>query len=84
MGSLSFEEQPINLKECIENGIQFVLSNQELAGPYKGGFRRQTVSDKRGHDTEIRIDYVQHCVTALVKYYQLIKNMAAENVENDS
>ena len=81
MGSLPPDEQPINLKKTVENGLSFVLANQELSGTFKGGFRRQMKPDRQGRDTEIRIDYVQHCVTALVKYYQLIKNTAGARDE---
>ena len=57
--------------DTVENGIKFVIDNQEISGEFKGGFRRQVMESKDSRELEIRIDNVQHCVTALVKYYQL-------------
>lgn len=66
--------------EVIEDGIGFLLRAQEKEGKYYGGMPRTFISksnipgtvkqtDKR--NAEIRIDYVQHALSAMILYDQV-------------
>ena len=63
---------PPEMRRTIDLAVSFVLQQQETKGKHKGGFRRQVEPIARSGHLEIRIDYVQHCVNVLVKYYQLL------------
>ena len=76
------EEHPAHrvILASAESGIDFLLRSQVKKGPYKGGFPRaitrlpgdspETIAfNTRAY--EIRIDYVQHAMSALIQYYQL-------------
>ncbi len=63
---------PPAMRSTIDSAVSFVLKYQEMEGKYKGGFRRQVRPKPNSGHLEIRIDIVQHCVNALVKYYQLL------------
>jgi hypothetical protein len=58
----------------IDTGLAFVLAAQRLDGAVTGGFSRVTPScpsdDARAH--EVRIDYVQHALSAMQAYRVLI------------
>ena len=71
---------PAETKEfdaCIDGGMRFLAGAQVRQGPYAGAFpmavRRLPLYDKR-HEKfnplvrEVRIDYVQHAVCALIEY----------------
>lgn len=65
------------LDSAISLGIQFLLKAQIKDGFYSGGFPRAVGFMKNTHSkakrfndriTEIRIDYVQHALSAMIKY----------------
>jgi len=67
--------------EAIHQGICFLQNTQIQSGPYKGGFTREcrpfsaAVNTRGSHfnplAAEIRIDYVQHALNAMLEYRQL-------------
>ncbi len=77
--------QSADLRERITTavhlGVGFLLSSQIKAGPYPGGItraiRRLPISHPKFSSsfnrraTEIRIDYVQHAISALLHYQQM-------------
>jgi hypothetical protein len=65
---------PDEVAEAIRGGIAFLVRSQIRNGKFKGGIPR---SIRREHDaprgdneraTEIRIDYVQHALSAMIRY----------------
>lgn len=76
------EEHPAHrvILASAESGIEFLLRSQIKEGPYKGGFPR-AIARIKGNSPEtmdfnirafeIRIDYVQHAMSALIQYYEL-------------
>ncbi len=69
------------LRHRIKEGVHFLLRSQVKDGFFAGGFP-YAVQPKYGSDsktnafnrrvTEIRIDYVQHAVSALIRYKRLV------------
>ncbi|RMH40868.1 MAG: hypothetical protein D6689_12465 [Deltaproteobacteria bacterium] len=58
--------------EAIEDGIAFALACQVAAGPHRGGFRRALRRWFVGDDWQhVRVDYVQHALSALVGYAKI-------------
>ena len=66
--------------ESIEAGLGFVLRAQVQSGEGQGGFTRafrkrlplnRKIRDANRHQAEIRIDYVQHALSALVGYQEI-------------
>ena len=62
------------MKEAIYGGIDFLIRAQIKDGEYKGGFPRAIAQDPKQSDsynrrvTEIRIDYVQHALSAMLQF----------------
>lgn len=65
-----------------EVGIKFLLNSQLKKGQLKGGFPRAVIMYKgntpaelkfNARAGEIRIDYVQHSLSALVQYYNMLQ-----------
>lgn len=69
-------DQRDKLFSSIRLGIHFLLNAQLSNGKYAGAFTRSVYQSedakKDGRDTEIRIDYIQHAISALLGYYRLI------------
>ncbi|MFC1550358.1 hypothetical protein ACFL46_03615 [Candidatus Neomarinimicrobiota bacterium] len=76
---------PEKIKEAvttIDNGIGFLIKSQIKSGKYMGGIPRAIKaldSDHPGYSktfnhrySEIRIDYVQHALSALIAYHSLL------------
>ncbi len=62
-------------RTAIDAGIRYLLDVQIKEGKFAGGVQRSMSStDKRA--TEIRIDYVQHAMSAWMGYLDLIRNEA--------
>jgi hypothetical protein len=69
------------MKAACDHGIAFLLRSQIQEGEGKGGFPRSILGNPRYSDwggnnrdprwTEIRIDYVQHAISALLQYNEL-------------
>ncbi len=64
----------------IDAGVRFLLCSQIKTGQYCGGFPRAVMTKNENTRTafifnrrvnEIRIDYVQHSLSAIIGYYQL-------------
>ncbi|NIP30596.1 MAG: hypothetical protein GTO02_11725 [Candidatus Dadabacteria bacterium] len=64
-----------NIKGAAESGMKFLISAQVVSGKYKGGFPGQVIyySSRNMYkiDPEIRIDYVQHAMSAQINYLEL-------------
>ena len=70
------------IKTAVQEGIIFLLHAQIKDGEYAGGITREILrspksqnsfdENNRGRKTEIRIDYVQHALSAVMQYQQLI------------
>jgi hypothetical protein len=69
------------LNNAVERGISFLLRAQITEGDYEGGYPRavgylvgdsEVVQNFNRHATEVRIDYVQHAMSAMIKYLQEI------------
>lgn len=63
------------LSVAINAGINFLLGAQVTKGLHRGGITRlhpEAPEDK--HQTEIRIDYVQHALSVYLGYLQTLKN----------
>ncbi len=62
--------------ESVKPAMQFLAAGQVTAGPYKGAFTRYNLQcspvNERGG--EIRIDYVQHALLALIGYRDLLNS----------
>lgn len=67
------------LLQSVEIGIDFLLKAQIIVGPYSGAFpyavgsiygKRKDVKKFALAKTSVRIDYVQHALSALIKYHQ--------------
>jgi hypothetical protein len=77
LAALSFldEEQDAELRRrirtVVDEGIVFLLRAQRLEKPYHGAIPRSVVSSHR-RATEVRIDYVQHALSAWIDYYELL------------
>jgi hypothetical protein len=54
------------IETSIEHGIAFLLAAQITSGPYAGGMPGAVSSEP--HASEIRIDYVQHALSAWLRY----------------
>jgi len=73
-------EEYKSLKQSIasttEAGTAFLITGQVMTGEYAGGFLAKAPDPKpkpnelgtRNSDTEIRIDYVQHALSAMLRY----------------
>jgi len=58
--------------EYIEDGISFLLQAYEKRGSYIGGITREyNPTEPNDRSEEIRIDYVQHALSAMVNFYFL-------------
>lgn len=90
-----FPEDRRELKEKIRKsttlGLAFVLRAQVPSGPYKGGFIRSTIvsnapdaEDDNRRAAEIRIDYVQHSLSALIAYERAILPYYTKKPEGDA
>ncbi|MGH7885635.1 MAG: hypothetical protein ACRENO_08080 [Thermodesulfobacteriota bacterium] len=74
-------DKHVNLKtkimEFSEKGIKFLLSSQILSGEFKGGFPSKVIYIKSGDiykiNKDIRIDYVQHAMSAMIQYLGIMK-----------
>ncbi len=54
------------IEAAVDRGIAFLLNAQITAGPYAGGMPAAVSSEP--HASEIRIDYVQHALSAWLRY----------------
>ncbi len=63
----------IRIEASVHAGMQFLSSAQRTTGPAQGGFSRVSAicasDDPRAH--EVRIDYVQHALAALLGYLSM-------------
>lgn len=67
--------------EVAEQGIVFLLQNQVLTGPLSGGIPRYTSENltvlrsdiSKKWIGEIRIDYVQHTLSAMLQYQEILQ-----------
>jgi len=60
-------------EEIIEDGISFLLFAYERGGSFTGGIVRQFNPDEPDERSgEIRIDYVQHSLSAMIGYFRMI------------
>jgi hypothetical protein len=61
------------IKEAAKHGVAFLVRAQVDTGRYTGGMPGALVSSARGAN-EIRIDYVQHTLSALLSYQKLLQS----------
>lgn len=76
-----FSSLRTNIHECVEVGIQFLIRSQIISGKYRGAIPRavafmpannpnsQSFNERA---TEIRIDYVQHALSAFLQYRETL------------
>ena len=77
-----------DIRRTIARAAGFLISSQIRQGPHAGGIpgavevSRESAStrDRVSHSTEIRIDYVQHALSALIQWEELAA--AADRSEN--
>ncbi len=71
------ENQALKVKimQYAEQGTKFLLRSQIISGEFKGGFpgRVSYLSSQKNYkiNHDIRIDYVQHAISAMIQYYNL-------------
>lgn len=72
-------ENRSTIRTAVDAGMAFLLAAQHLSGAAAGGFARFsvacTVQDSRAH--EVRIDYVQHALSAMHSYRTLLRSSNA-------
>lgn len=73
------EETRKKLEAVIERGIVFVLKGQIKKGAYLGGVRG-ALRTSSTNSSEIRIDFVQHTLCALVRYRNLFEQRQHRNI----
>jgi hypothetical protein len=75
------------LRSSVDSGMWFLVNSQLTEGPYAGGLPRVALGfsgperDKAPVDsypTEIRIDYVQHALSAMLAYEQELATRAGD------
>jgi hypothetical protein len=65
----------------VEQGISFLLKAYERRGSYVGGVTRDFEPNKKdSRSDEIRIDYVQHALCAMLNFYHICMNKDYWNV----
>jgi hypothetical protein len=67
-----------HIESAVNRGIAFLMRAQVQDGPYRGGFplaimqlpkgSDPKVADFNAHATEIRLDHMQHCMSAIARY----------------
>jgi hypothetical protein len=72
----------VDIKDSVGNSIDFLMRSQLKSGRYAGGIPRAISTLKEDHhsysksfnrrSTEIRIDYVQHALSAFIAYRTLV------------
>jgi hypothetical protein len=77
------------MRVAIDAGIQFLIRSQVGSGEYAGGIPRAVRSLPESHPgfnksfnrrvTEVRIDYVQHAVSAMLQYEQTFLSQQSKN-----
>jgi len=87
LAALSFlPDEYSNLRQqmvvAIDEGIQFLLRSQIRSGKYAGGIPRaiqvlpedhpQFTESFNHRATEVRIDYVQHALSAMLQYERIL------------
>jgi len=74
--------QPI--QEAARQGIHFLLNAQVQKGKFRGAFPRSIIKINKDQPkakkqyrraTEVRIDYVQHALSAMIQYMEIEKNL---------
>ncbi len=69
------------INRAVQRGITFLLQSQVRKGEYAGAFPRavvwlegntQEVEDFNNRATEVRIDYVQHAMSAMIQYLKVL------------
>ena len=68
-----------SVESAVHNGIAFLARTQISEGPYAGGLPRSAVAESARDDraTEIRVDYVQHAMSAMIQYERLFGTSAS-------
>ncbi len=62
---------------AVDEGLRFLTAGQSVRGPLAGAFPRlhpdwfKSKDKQKPRDTEFRIDYVQHSLSAMIEYYRL-------------
>ena len=80
--------------DAVHEGMAFLLNSQVRTGPYAGGIPRgvRTYPDDGSGSlrtfnqrvTEIRIDYVQHALSAMIQYRELYFARPSRGTETES
>ena len=60
------------LLRAIKLGISFLLRAQIPLGPFAGAITKSVLPSRSKHSTEVRIDYIQHALSAFIQYRALI------------
>jgi len=72
------------IEKAIERGIAFLLNAQMTSGPYAGGMPGAVLvsgpsGDRNSHSaSRIRIDYVQHALSAWLRYEELYRGRSVQ------
>jgi hypothetical protein len=69
------------IEQAVHRGVRFLLRSQITSGPYAGAIPGAVQEDGEvdSHASEIRIDYVQHFVCAMIRYRALLRGVAPES-----
>jgi hypothetical protein len=59
------------IKAAVERGVAFLLRAQIKSGPYAGGMPGAVLSRSDPRASDIRIDYVQHALSAWLRYQEM-------------
>jgi hypothetical protein len=62
------------ISAALPRGIAFLLRAQIRAGPYAGGMPRVPITASTDDDDAVRIDYVQHAMSAWLRYRSFVSN----------
>ena len=59
------------IEGAVKRGIAFLLRSEITAGPYAGGMPGAVLDSNNPHAANIRIDYVQHALSAWLRYQSM-------------
>ncbi len=76
----SYPDMIPRLDKVLRDGIQFLLDAQIKVAPYDGGIPRSVLARAKRSD-ELRIDYVQHALSAWLEYRKLkLRNLKSRKL----
>jgi len=62
------------IERAVREGVRFLIRAQIQTGPYAGGVPGAVATAEKPAATDIRVDYVQHFLSAMIRYRQTLAN----------